>query len=104
MWYSLLQVELLEAALEHNTIVCLNTGSGKTFIAVLLTKELSHQIRGDFGKNGKRTVFLVNTGKHCELFSSIVRVYIKDSIPLCIHSCKLKKKKTLAEMFTSATK
>lgn len=53
------QVELLEAALEHNTIVCLNTGSGKTFIAVLLIKELSHQIRQD---DGRRTVFLVNTG------------------------------------------
>uniref|UniRef100_A0A8C8EZI2 ribonuclease III n=1 Tax=Oncorhynchus tshawytscha TaxID=74940 RepID=A0A8C8EZI2_ONCTS len=54
-------VELLEAALDHNTIVCSNTGSGKTFIAVLLTKELSHQIRGDFAKHGNRTVFLVNT-------------------------------------------
>lgn len=54
------QVELLEAALEHNTIVCLNTGSGKTFIAVLLIKELSHQIRRD--DDGRRTVFLVNTG------------------------------------------
>lgn len=58
------QVELLEAALEHNTIVCLNTGSGKTFIAVLLTKELSHQIRGHYQENAKRTVFLVNTGTH----------------------------------------
>jgi len=56
------QVELLEAALEHNTIVCLNTGSGKTFIAVLLTKELSHQIRGRYQEHAKRTVFLVNTG------------------------------------------
>ncbi|XP_056281809.1 endoribonuclease Dicer [Pseudoliparis swirei] len=55
------QVELLEAALEHNTIVCLNTGSGKTFIAVLLTKELSHQIRGRYQEHAKRTVFLVNT-------------------------------------------
>lgn len=53
------QVELLEAALEHNTIVCLNTGSGKTFIAVLLIKELSHQIRQE---DGRRSVFLVNTG------------------------------------------
>ncbi|KAL4656271.1 endoribonuclease Dicer [Arapaima gigas] len=52
------QVELLEAALERNTIVCLNTGSGKTFIAVLLTKQLSHEIRGE---SGRRTVFLVNT-------------------------------------------
>ncbi|KAK7904401.1 hypothetical protein WMY93_017008 [Mugilogobius chulae] len=55
------QVELLEAALEHNTIVCLNSGSGKTFIAVLLTKELSHQIRGRYSENAKRTVFLVNS-------------------------------------------
>lgn len=56
------QVELLEAALEHNTIVCLNSGSGKTFIAVLLTKELSHQIRGHYREAAKRTVFLVNSG------------------------------------------
>lgn len=55
-------MELLEAALDHNTIVCLNTGSGKTFIAVLLIKELSYQIREDFKKKGKRTVFLVNSG------------------------------------------
>uniref|UniRef100_A0A3B5LJX3 ribonuclease III n=1 Tax=Xiphophorus couchianus TaxID=32473 RepID=A0A3B5LJX3_9TELE len=54
-------VELLEAALERNTIVCLNTDSGKTFIAVLLTKELSHQIRGSYQENAKRTVFLVNS-------------------------------------------
>uniref|UniRef100_A0A3Q3EJC3 ribonuclease III n=1 Tax=Kryptolebias marmoratus TaxID=37003 RepID=A0A3Q3EJC3_KRYMA len=55
------QVELLEAALERNTIVCLNTDSGKTFIAVLLTKELSHQIRGRYHENARRTVFLVNS-------------------------------------------
>ncbi|MED6287981.1 hypothetical protein CHARACLAT_021929 [Characodon lateralis] len=55
------QVELLEAALERNTIVCLNTDSGKTFIAVLLTKELSHQIRGSYQEHAKRTVFLVNS-------------------------------------------
>uniref|UniRef100_A0AC11DNE3 Dicer 1, ribonuclease III n=1 Tax=Ovis aries TaxID=9940 RepID=A0AC11DNE3_SHEEP len=65
------QVELLEAALDHNTIVCLNTGSGKTFIAVLLTKELSYQIRGDFNRSGRRTVFLVNSGNKA-LFYQIV--------------------------------
>lgn len=69
-WLSPQQVELLEAALEHNTIVCLNTGSGKTFIAVLLTKELSHQIRGDYRENGKRTVFLVNAGVHAQSLQS----------------------------------
>uniref|UniRef100_A0A3P9AQ36 ribonuclease III n=1 Tax=Esox lucius TaxID=8010 RepID=A0A3P9AQ36_ESOLU len=69
------QVELLEAALEHNTIVCLNTGSGKTFIAVLLTKELSHQIRGDFAENGKRTVFLVNAASSVIQQAATVRTH-----------------------------
>ncbi|KAL0968931.1 hypothetical protein UPYG_G00220020 [Umbra pygmaea] len=69
------QVELLEAALEHNTIVCLNTGSGKTFIAVLLTKELSHQIRGDFVENGKRTVFLVNAASSVIQQAATVRTH-----------------------------
>uniref|UniRef100_A0A4W4G5G7 ribonuclease III n=1 Tax=Electrophorus electricus TaxID=8005 RepID=A0A4W4G5G7_ELEEL len=66
------QVELLEAALEHNTIVCLNTGSGKTFIAVLLIKELSHQIRQE---EGKRTVFLVNTAESVIQQASTVRTH-----------------------------
>ncbi|XP_039110487.1 endoribonuclease Dicer [Hyaena hyaena] len=69
------QVELLEAALDHNTIVCLNTGSGKTFIAVLLTKELSYQIRGDFSRNEKRTVFLVNSANQVAQQVSAVRTH-----------------------------
>ncbi|XP_034623922.1 endoribonuclease Dicer [Trachemys scripta elegans] len=69
------QVELLEAALDHNTIVCLNTGSGKTFIAVLLAKELSYQIRGDFNKNGKRTVFLVNSANQVAQQVSAIRTH-----------------------------
>ncbi|KAG8561794.1 hypothetical protein GDO81_015478, partial [Engystomops pustulosus] len=69
------QVELLEAALDHNTIVCLNSGSGKTFIAVLLTKELSYQIRGDFNKAAKRTVFLVNSAKQVAQQVSAVRTH-----------------------------
>ncbi|KAM4690395.1 endoribonuclease Dicer [Rhinophrynus dorsalis] len=69
------QVELLEAALDHNTIVCLNSGSGKTFIAVLLTKELSYQIRGDFNKEARRTVFLVNSAKQVVQQVSAVRTH-----------------------------
>ena len=57
------QVELLERALERNIIVCLGTGTGKTFISVMLIKELSHQIRETYKNGGKRTFFLVNTGK-----------------------------------------
>ena len=71
------QVELLERSLERNTIVCLGTGTGKTFISVMLIKELSHQIRETFNNGGKRTFFLVNTGKkvprntHKEYVSSL---------------------------------
>ncbi|KAM9707756.1 endoribonuclease Dicer isoform 2-T2 [Menidia menidia] len=69
------QVELLEAALEHNTIVCLNTGSGKTFIAVLLTKELSHQIRGPPQGRAQRTVFLVNSASSVAQQAAAVRTH-----------------------------
>ena len=56
------QVELLERAKERNTIVCLGTGTGKTFISVMLIKEMAHQVRETFKNGGKRTFFLVNTG------------------------------------------
>lgn len=56
------QLELLEAAMEENTIVVLGTGTGKTFVSVLLIRELQHQILGSF-KTHKRTIFLVTTGK-----------------------------------------
>uniref|UniRef100_A0A3B4XV80 ribonuclease III n=1 Tax=Seriola lalandi dorsalis TaxID=1841481 RepID=A0A3B4XV80_SERLL len=61
------QVELLEAALEHNTIVCLNTGSGKTFIAVLLTKELSHQILSMMFRSAVRTHSDLQVGEYTDL-------------------------------------
>ena len=57
------QLELLDASLNENTIVNLGTGTGKTFIAVILIRELSYQIMERFRTDGaQRTVFLVNTG------------------------------------------
>ena len=62
------QLELLEAALCEDTIVNLGTGAGKTFIAVMLIKELSYQILDvPFSESAKRTIFLVNTGKTLQL-------------------------------------
>ncbi|XP_054153057.1 endoribonuclease Dicer-like [Oppia nitens] len=49
------QVELYEVCKTRNTIVCLNTGGGKTFIAVMLIRHMSWQCVSD----GKRTFFLV---------------------------------------------
>ncbi len=56
------QTEIMEQAKSENLIVCLPTGSGKTFIAIMLIKELSPVIRRSLKDGGKRTVVLVKTG------------------------------------------
>jgi hypothetical protein len=53
----------MEQAKSENLIVCLPTGSGKTYIAVMLIKEMSGSIRASIKDGGKRTIFLVKTGK-----------------------------------------
>lgn len=57
------QVELLKLAKERNTIICLGTGTGKTFISVMLIKEMAYEVRESYKNGGKRTFFLVNTGE-----------------------------------------
>ena len=56
------QLEIFEKARKENVIVCLGTGTGKTFISVMLIKDLAHQINGNLKEGGKRTFFLVTTG------------------------------------------
>ena len=45
----------MEKAKKGNTIVYLGTGSGKTFIATMLIKEMRNQLRD------KKAIFLVNS-------------------------------------------
>ncbi|KAI4489336.1 hypothetical protein M0802_011205 [Mischocyttarus mexicanus] len=55
------QVDLYEKALKSNTIIYLPTGTGKTFIAIMLIKRLSTDIQKPYSQGGKRTIFAVNT-------------------------------------------
>lgn len=55
------QVEIARRAIERNTIVYLETGSGKTFIATMVIKELSSQLIASENKPRKWTIFLVNS-------------------------------------------
>lgn len=83
------QLDLLEAALNEDTIVNLGTGAGKTFIAVMLIKELSHDVLRPFKEKGaKRTVFLVTTGQFsCSTPPSIlcvIRCYYITTVHVCV--------------------
>ncbi|XP_025991526.1 endoribonuclease dcr-1 [Solenopsis invicta] len=55
------QIDLFERALRNNTILYLPTGAGKTYIAIMLLKHLSGDIRKPYREGGKRTIFTVNT-------------------------------------------
>lgn len=79
------QVELLEDALCENTVVNLGTGAGKTFIAVMLIKELSFQVLDKpFTEKAKRTFFLVTTGEHeGGRLSRYVEVALTVSFSIC---------------------
>merc|ERR1719495_1186967 len=50
------QNELLEKAKKSNIIVYLGTGAGKTYIAVMMIKELRRELN-----KGKKALFLVNS-------------------------------------------
>ena len=58
------QIEILQKSIKENTIVCLGTGTGKTFISVMLIREKSGEIKGTARDGGKRTFFIVNTGDY----------------------------------------
>lgn len=73
------QVELLDVAVQGNTIVCLGTGTGKTFIAVMLIKELAYQVRRPYGE-GKCTIFIVDTVATVEQQAQVIEMHTDLSV------------------------
>ena len=63
-------MELLEKAKKKNLIVYLGTGSGKTFIAVMLIRHMR-----DMLMLGKRVVFLCNNVALLEQQASVIAFY-----------------------------
>lgn len=55
------QLEIFDAALRDNVIACMGTGTGKTFISIMLIGEFAHELGKPFSDEGKRTIFLVPT-------------------------------------------
>uniref|UniRef100_A0A182PBR4 Dicer-2 n=1 Tax=Anopheles epiroticus TaxID=199890 RepID=A0A182PBR4_9DIPT len=55
------QLQMKEVCLAKNTIIFLPTGAGKTYIALMVMKEISYQVRDRIQEGGKRTFFLANT-------------------------------------------
>lgn len=56
--FFLIKEELVDKAIKSNTIVYLPTGTGKTYIGVMLVKEMSHSTEKKYSEGGKRSIFL----------------------------------------------
>ncbi|XP_018354963.1 PREDICTED: endoribonuclease Dicer [Trachymyrmex septentrionalis] len=67
------QIDLYERAVQNNLILYLPTGAGKTYIAVMLMKHLSRDIRKPYQEGGKRTIFVVNTVALVEQQSTYIK-------------------------------
>ena len=72
------QIELLNKALQQNSIVYLGTGAGKTFIATMMIKEKMSDILHE----NKKTVFLAH---RVPLVTQQAK-FIKDNTPLTVRS------------------
>ena len=74
---------MLEKAKKGNTIVYLGTGSGKTFIAVMLIKEMREQL-----KSKKKAIFLVNSVALVDQQAEAIRISTGLSVSdqYCNHS------------------
>nr|CAD7201419.1 unnamed protein product [Timema douglasi] len=74
------QHQLLEKAFVQNTLLYLPTGSGKTYIAVMLIKAMLQEIEPPFEATGKRTVFMVNTVPLVEQQATYIQRFVPVSV------------------------
>nr|CAD7257373.1 unnamed protein product [Timema shepardi] len=74
------QHQLLEKAFRQNTLLYLPTGSGKTYIAVMLIKAMLQEIEPPFEATGKRTVFMVNTVPLVEQQATYIQRFVPVSV------------------------
>ncbi|XP_057839229.2 endoribonuclease Dicer homolog 3b isoform X2 [Cryptomeria japonica] len=79
------QLEILDVAISRNTIVVLETGTGKTLIAVLLIKQIANKLR-DEGEKGI-IVFLAPTVQLVAQQSDVIK-YNTDLQVGCYHGAK----------------
>ena len=74
----------MEKAKKGNTIVYLGTGSGKTFIAIMLIKEMRDQLRD------KKAIFLVNSVALVDQQAEAIRISTGLSVSIIqLHHYKL---------------
>ncbi|ESP02872.1 hypothetical protein LOTGIDRAFT_111015 [Lottia gigantea] len=67
-----MKVDLVDSALQKNTIVCLSSSSEKLFIALMVIKELSTVLRKPLSEGGKRTIYVVNSDDTAEFQCQIL--------------------------------
>ncbi len=66
----------MEKAIEKNLIIYLQTGLGKTYIALMLIKELSSSLEKPYDHNeGKRTIFLCETVPLVQQQANFLRIH-----------------------------
>ena len=48
--------------MKRNTMVCMGSSTGRTFIAVMLIKEMAEDLRKPLLEGGKRSIYLLDNG------------------------------------------
>ncbi|GFS16252.1 endoribonuclease Dicer [Elysia marginata] len=66
------QIQLLDAALQKNTLLCQGCPNSKLFLALMVAKEMSSATRSLIKNGGKRTFFITNSEEEVEIVTSTI--------------------------------